>query len=153
MLRARFAGLILVASLLAFSCRKINDGDYYTRNRDMTGKQEVPRVWTSASGYFTFIYTPGSGKVRLDMHWEDLSSPITHAYIQGPAARGENAGMLVDFSRKIDRGEEGEFTTKFFLNGTNQLEGDLLAGRWYINIQTENYPKGEIRGQIELKLK
>jgi len=24
----------------------------------------------------------------------------------------------------------------------------LIAGRWYININTEDYPRGEIRGQV-----
>jgi hypothetical protein len=27
--------------------------------------------------------------------------------------------------------------------------GDLRAGLWYINVHTAQYPKGEIRGQVE----
>lgn len=152
-IRSRTVGWMLACCLPFFSCDKVEEGDYYTKNRELSGKQEVPRVGTSASGNFTVIYTPGSGKVRMNMSWEDLSSPVRRAYIQGPASRGQRGGILVDFTRKIDKVESGTFHTKFFLNGTNQLEKDLLAGLWYINIQTDRHPEGEIRGEIELKLK
>jgi len=29
-------------------------------------------------------------------------------------------------------------------------EADLFFGRWYVNIQTAEFPEGEIRGQIQL---
>lgn len=33
---------------------------------------------------------------------------------------------------------------------TGAQANDLLAGLWYVNIHTDDYPTGEIRGQIRL---
>ena len=31
---------------------------------------------------------------------------------------------------------------------TEEQAADVLAGRWYVNVMTIQYPDGEIRGQI-----
>jgi len=31
---------------------------------------------------------------------------------------------------------------------TEQQAAEVLAGRWYVNVMTMQYPDGEIRGQI-----
>lgn len=42
------------------------------------------------------------------------------------------------------------FTPGLPAGGVAQLESELLAGNWYINIHTANFAAGEIRGQIEI---
>jgi len=32
--------------------------------------------------------------------------------------------------------------------GRPRRSADLMAGRWYVEVQTEKFPAGEIRGQI-----
>ncbi|WP_370043581.1 CHRD domain-containing protein [Sinorhizobium fredii] len=57
-----------------------------------------------------------------------------------PAAPGENADPVVDISKAIASGSA---------EITDQQLADLQSGKWYLNIHTQKFPDGEIRGQVE----
>ncbi len=95
----------------------------------------------------------GSASVTFDtntniLNWtvssSGLSSKLTGAHIHGPAGPGEAAGVVINI------GEGGLGAS--ILNQTTitaaQAE-DLLAGKWYINLHTDQNKPGEIRGQLE----
>jgi len=69
-----------------------------------------------------------------------LSGDAVAAHFHGPAAAGKNADPVVDITAAIAKGS-AEISDK-------QL-ADLQAGKWYVNIHTEKFPNGEIRGQVE----
>lgn len=69
----------------------------------------------------------------------DLSGPATAAHFHGPAAVGANADPEIDISNMIDTG-----TAPI----TDAQLADLQGGMVYLNIHTEKFPKGEIRGQV-----
>lgn len=150
-MRAWALGLILVCCLPAASCKKDKDDNLYSaKNAPMSGAQEFPAVTTSATGSFDISYNRDSKVLNITVRWQGLSGPVTLSHIHGPAAKGANAGVLQNFTDIIPKTESGTFSTSFTLNGTNQKEEDLLAGKWYVNIHTAAHPGGEIRGQIEL---
>lgn len=73
--------------------------------------------------------------------WQDLVSPVINGHFHGPAAPGMNAGVEVGF----------DFTQNPSIGSATLSAGqvsDLLAGLWYINIHTEAFTGGEIRGQV-----
>jgi len=107
----------------------------------------------------------GSGTLTLDdqLHtltfnnivWGGLSSPSTLAHIHGPAAPGQSAGVIYGLDSHTQLGG-----TSGTISGTlNLVDGavgftlaeqlnQLHSGLWYINIHSEAFPGGEIRGQI-----
>lgn len=73
--------------------------------------------------------------------WQDLTGPPTAAHFHGPAAPGMNAGVQIT----IDHTSNPAIGSAFLTGGQAT---DLLAGLWYVNIHTEAFPGGEIRGQV-----
>lgn len=80
----------------------------------------------------------------------DLTGPVTGAQIHGPASTDTNAPMVVNLDPLLVPATNP--ATGGSIVGTVTLTSDeasnLLAGLYYINIQTTNYPAGEIRGQL-----
>lgn len=73
--------------------------------------------------------------------WQGLGAPVTVAHFHGPALPGQNAGVEVG----IDAGSNPSSGSTFL---SAAQASDLLAGLWYINIHSELFPGGEIRGQV-----
>jgi hypothetical protein len=107
----------------------------------LSGDQEVPPVQTPASGMATLELDQNS-MLSFEITYQGLVGTETAAHIHGPAPQGVNAGVqfpLPAGNPKI--GSVGPLSA--------QQEADLLAGLYYINIHTSEFPGGEIRGQIE----
>ena len=79
----------------------------------------------------------------------DLSSGEIFAHFHGPALPGVNAGVLFDIS-PMPPGPSLLGSPKVGCVGpvTGALLSDLIAGLWYINIHSNAFPGGEIRGQV-----
>lgn len=75
--------------------------------------------------------------------WSGLSSAPTGMHFHGPALPNQNAGVQVS----VGVGSNP-------VNGAavldEQQEADLLAGLWYLNLHTADFPAGEIRGQVNI---
>lgn len=93
----------------------------------------------------------GSGTAKLDtdtntFSWDatfsGLSSAVTVAHFHGPAARSENAGVVVPIGTVSPDSGSAVITPA--------EAADLIAGHWYLNIHSANFPPGEIRGQVEI---
>lgn len=111
-----------------------------TLKAEMTAAKEVPPAADSkASGSATFTIDTETKKITWETTSRDLTGAATAAHIHGPAAEGENAGPLIDMSANIERGSA---------DLTDAQLADVQAGRTYVNIHTEKYPDGEIRGQL-----
>ena len=98
--------------------------------------------------------SPGSGRAdfeldraTLRLSWrvsfKDLTSAAIGAAVHGPQRPGTNAGVQVDMGGKRPASS---------LQGSAVLTDAqlqyLLAGRMYVNIRTQKFPAGELRGQI-----
>ena len=99
--------------------------------------------------------SPGSGRAdfeldraTLRLSWrasfKALTSAAIGAAVHGPQRPGTNAGVQVDMGGKRPASA---------LQGAAVLTDAqlqyLLAGRMYVNIRTQKYPAGELRGQIQ----
>jgi hypothetical protein len=102
--------------------------------------QEVPPTGSTATGLGCFMLD-ASSMLHYDIAYSGLSAPETGAHIHGPAPAGANAGVMFPLpggSPKV--GMVGPLSA--------QQIADLNAGRLYVNIHSQNFPGGEIRGQI-----
>jgi hypothetical protein len=85
-----------------------------------------------------------------------FDTPVSFAHFHGPALPGDTAGVQVWICDNTGDGPtgtplcgiEGELFSVGSAGISADQADDLLSGLWYINIHTEEYPPGEIRGQV-----
>ncbi len=128
------ADVVFSADLSSFIFREIS------MKTTLLGRNEVPAVDTKASGTGKFIINTKDNTVTYSISFLGLSSAETAAHIHGPARPGANAGVLVELPK-------GNAITGVWTYDES-MEMDLLRGRMYVNVHSEKYPNGEIRGQI-----
>ena len=76
-------------------------------------------------------------------------SQFAAAHIHGPASPTENAGVQYIISEFTKLGGSDEAQGKW-TNLTETQIDDMKDGLYYINIHSNDFPDGEIRGQILL---
>ena len=109
----------------------------------LSGAQEVPANASPARGTAEVQFSSVTNVLTWKVSYTGLSGPVTGAHIHGPAAPGQNAGVVVPFSGELNGpSPRGQATI------TQAQYGDLAAGLWYVNIHTAQFPGGEIRGQL-----
>jgi hypothetical protein len=109
----------------------------------LSGANSVPRNNSNGEGDAKITLDTATRMVTWKITYKGLSGPATAAHFHGPAAPGTNAGVAVPFTVAPNT-IEGSATL------TPQQMEDLQAGRYYINIHTQQFPGGEIRGQVML---
>ena len=139
------ATLVLSLSLLA-SC-SFYLGEPRVPKTDLratlAGAYEVPPTASEGSGYFEAVYRPSTKVLEYRLNLVGLSGPITMGSLQGPAAPDENAQPVAPINIPI---YDNTIWDGFTL--TEEQAAQVLAGQWYVNVMTLQYPDGEIRGQI-----
>ncbi len=109
----------------------------------LNGSNEVPPTQSRGSGYLEAIYRPSTKVLEYRLNLVGLSGPIAMGYMHGPAGSGENAEKIAPVNIPIYGNTIWDGVTL-----TEEQAADVLAGRWYVNVMTTQYPDGEIRGQI-----
>jgi hypothetical protein len=106
---------------------------------DLKASEEVPPTDSSGAGTADVTLDTDANKVSWKVTYENLTGDATAAHFHGPAKVGANAPPAVDISGNINEGS-ADVTA-------DQLQM-IREGNTYINIHTEKYPDGEIRGQV-----
>lgn len=114
----------------------------HTMSAYMNGAQEVPPRASQATGSGIFMIDDVANTVSYNIQFDPsrLTSPETAAHIHCCAPPDSNAGVIIGLplgSPKIGMGAT---------SATNIAQ--ILAGRAYVNIHTQMFSGGEIRGQI-----
>jgi hypothetical protein len=122
---------------------------------ELSGDAEVPPVKTSGKGKGTVKVNSDKGQIEYDIYVKKLSSSIdldigAHFHRSG---KKENGPVIKDLN--IEKLDKHKYRLKgvWAPNDTSQpltqkdLD-DLLRGEVYVNVHTENYPNGEVRGQV-----
>ena len=137
-------GLLLAAAGCSFNMGEPNLPKTDFR-ADLSGAREVPATDSKGEGYFEAVYRPSTKVLEFKINLVRLSGPVRQAGLYGPAAPGQNAVQVVptDVPSYAARSTVNDGVTL-----TEQPAREVLAGLWYINVMTEKYPDGEIRGQI-----
>ncbi len=125
----------------------------------ISGKMETPKIKTAATGMVTFEPAMDGKELKYKLTVKDIenvtaahvhlgmlgkSGPPVTGLFSGPEKTGKFSGVLA----------EGTITEKDLvgpLSGKTieDLIKDLRKGELYVNVHTEKYPDGEIRGQIK----
>ena len=111
---------------------------------NLSGSQEVPPNNSPATGTGFVSLSPGN-ILEIDLSWNGLTTPAIAAHIHGPAAPGQNAGIIFPLAGVT--GTSGTMPHQSFALDATQLQW-FQSGLLYVNIHTSTFPGGEIRAQI-----
>jgi len=128
---------------------------------DLNGSYQVPPSQTSGTGTVTATYDSATKRLSWKGTYSGLSGAATAAHFHGPAAAGANARLVFWISESIGQCSQGEcklsgdtkaqpLTSPFAGSAelTDAQAAELLNGMYYVNVHTNAYPRGEIRGQL-----
>ena len=105
---------------------------------DLTAAAEVPPTDSTASGSAEVTVDTDAKTVSWTVTTQDLTGDAIGAHIHGPAGETETAGPVITFDPIM----EGSGPI------TDEQVSDIEAGKTYVNVHTDKFPDGEIRGQL-----
>lgn len=113
----------------------------------LTPAEEVPPAAESkGTGMAEVRYDPNTNEITWKVSYSGMTGPATMGHIHGPAAKGANAGVKVNFP-----GVANAMSAEGKAPMSRADYGDLAAGLYYVNIHSAKYPGGEVRGQLMRK--
>src|SRR5215212_5326017 len=123
--------LVLILALTSvIACNKDDDKPQtvYTKSGLLiTNSQEVSATPSDASGTMNVSYDKTTKILTLSATWANLSANPVAAHIHGPAPRGQNAGVKVDFHDNVSSAS-GTFNRTITVDESAIKEDSLLAG-------------------------
>lgn len=163
----------LACAVLAAPCLADDDLANHVRKpvATLSGLQEVPSVITRGLGKFSLVVEPDGSGIEWALSYFNLETPLTgaHIHVGQEGANGAIAVFLCDNTGNAPMGTPacddspatltGRITGRDVVDASAQGigEGDLAelihairAGVGYVNVHTEAFPAGEIRGQIRM---
>ncbi len=108
---------------------------------NLTGAQETPPNNSTATGTATVLLSPDETTARVSLNFDGLSSAETAAHIHGPGAPGVSAPIIFP----LTNGNLSDFVITLAASDVQNLKSGLL----YINVHSNSFPNGEIRGQFQ----
>jgi len=137
--------ILMLAALLLAGCSDYMSEPAHAKLRftaTLSGANEVPPNASPARGSLTASYLPSTRILQWRLSYAGLSGPVTWGHLYGPDGVG-NEAAIVPVNLQLEGNPHPGGATL-----TEQQAADLIAGRWSINLRTEQYPDGEIRGPI-----
>jgi hypothetical protein len=115
--------------------------DVVNLHSSLTGAQEVPANNSQATANFDGSYDKGTKILSYTITFNGITPTGMHFH-KGEV--GQSGPIVVPIgSAPYTSPVQGQSTPL-----TADQETDLLAGKWYVNIHSSQFPNGEIRAQI-----
>lgn len=115
---------------------------------DLSGANEVPARPTAATGAASVNLSLESGQLEFAVAVTGITSKITMAHIH-EGAPGSNGPVILDLLA-AGGGRFSDGTTlrgTVFLTTTQQIS-KALNSQYYVNVHSQSFPGGEVRGQL-----
>jgi len=112
----------------------------------MAAEWQTKFTESPATGAADFHLDLSTLTLSWNISFKDMTSPVVSAKLHGPAQPGANGGVILDIA-----GKGAKSPMKGSAVITEAQVQYLLYGWTYLNIVTERYSWGEIRGQLDVK--
>jgi hypothetical protein len=143
----RRAASALAAVALLFVGSQVASAVTLTFEANFDGLQEAPPNASPAFGLGDLTLDTVSGLVTITTGtYQDLLGGATAVTLNGMAPLGTNAGILLNLTLDTPGAATGTFSGGGTLGV--MAVGGMQAGNTYINIRSQVFPSGEIRGQL-----
>jgi hypothetical protein len=145
-------------------------GDHNRLKTTLSSYEEVPALSTNGFGTFRAAITDGGSAIRYELRYERLQGVVTQAHIHF-GQEAVNGGISVFLCSNLGNGPAGTQACPpppARVTGTitaanvigpagqgiaagelNELIRALRAGVAYANVHSDQFPGGEIRGQLD----
>ena len=148
--RIRFTAVALSAAL-AFAAALPASALTFTAT--LNGANERPNpLPTTATGTGTVVLADDEMSIDVSLSWSGLTGGnAILAHIHGPAGPNATAPPLIDLSSFLPPvpNSTGQLTgSPLHFAVTAPQVADLKNGLWYMNVHSNEFPNGEIRGQL-----
>ena len=133
--------IVAFAALLLSASAEAGLVDFYFTMAPNAEQVAGVEVESDGVGAGWLRLTTQTNTIEWSIVYSALTGAPTMAHFHGPAEPGENAGPQVTL----------DHTTNPIVGSTvitDEQETQLVNNLWYVNIHTEAYPAGEIRGQL-----
>jgi hypothetical protein len=138
---ARFQ-LVLVLLLVTLSGHwSAVHAEIFRLKADLTKVGDAPAGSSAGGGQGEFVFDTSTNQLVFTVVYQGLTGAATAVRILRPVAPGENEAVVVTFPVP-----DSPISGTFRLSDTEAAT--LLSQRYYVNVETKAFPKGEIRGQI-----
>ncbi len=122
----------------------LTDSGLYRFEFGMDGSRENPARNTLGRGACTATLDPASGNVAVGCTYEGMSGITSAAHIHGLAQSNTNAPVIVPL---VEIGNRAGTITGGGTLDPARVQG-MIDGLTYVNLHSDLFPPGEIRGQI-----
>lgn len=112
----------------------------------ITARQEVPATTSTGTGRAVVTLNTAETEISVSGSYAGVTSNVVAGHIHDAGPVGVNGPVRFNFN--LTGGTSGTFGPLTFAVTAAQV-ADLRAGRWYVNIHTQNFTGGEIRGQVK----
>ena len=151
MRRFAFAGIVLMAAALGVGCSDDNDDEVY--EAILSGANEVPARSTAANGRSHVIIHGDT--VSFSVEVDDITNlTVSHIHTGAAGTNGPvrvnlyTGGPVITTADKIVLAQ-GSFDSSGVTGiSYDQLLSEIRAGRAYVNVHSQTFPGGEVRGQL-----
>lgn len=161
-----FSAAVMLAANAQEEENETNDRTFQT---DLSGYEEVPTLSTPATGTFSATVNEDATQIEYQLGYSGFTTPVqqAHLHLGRPAVNG---GIIIFLCSNLPNpppntpvcpeteGEvSGTLTPEGVIGPEEQgiTEGEfeklldaMRNGAVYVNVHTEQYPPGEIRGQL-----
>lgn len=136
--------LFLLAIIGLASCHDevVTPSSTVTFTATLNGAHEVPANASTATGTATFKYDKITHKLSGTVTFSGMTATASHIHKGDPTVAGPVA-IPLDVTAPV--------TSPITLEPTmldSMQRADLMANLYYVNLHSEAYPGGEIRGQL-----
>ncbi len=143
--------------ILAVSFRYVDFGDNVRFSASLSPDQEVQSdpVDSAGTGGANLI-SKDADRLLVNIRFNNTTGPITAAHLH-LAPAGSNGAIVANLSDAITAGnvnqtiDAGDLIGPLVGNDLLALLNELAAGNIYINLHSDAFPGGELRGQIGLR--
>ncbi len=113
----------------------------------VNSQQEVPVRPSNGIGSCVVTLNLTETQFTVLCNYSGVTSPVVSSHIHDAGPVGVNGPIRFNFN--YTGGTSGTIGPLTFAVTPAQV-ADLRAGRWYVNIHTQNFTGGEIRGQVKV---
>lgn len=136
-----FKALALTFAMVASSAAHAAVIDW---SATLSGGNELPIVNSLGAGSAFGTLDTTTNLLTWNITYSGLTNVVAMHFHEAPATA--NGPVVVNIGAISGLGSPSIGSTTV----TDAQEGTILSGGWYINVHTQSYPGGEIRGQVEV---
>jgi hypothetical protein len=135
-------GNTLVIAVFLLTLSVVVNAETFIAN--LSSSQEVPSNSSTATGYGRVFLDENAGTISFTVSFSGLSGNQVGAHIHAPAGIGANGGVIINLG--VAGGTSNTITGSSPITAGQIAQ--MRAHQTYINIHSDSFPGGEIRGQL-----